>query len=348
MITMKKVIFLKNGSDQEAEIKRYLNHLKNALDKIGIANQIKDLDKDERDKCLKNAMKLSTKACKTKANDEIYFSLSKITCADICKVSDGVYKIYRLLKRFWFLNPMSFIYVYLEKKCFTNAKKIIVSSNLTKQQIINTYKIDESKIITIYNGINLPSKIEKGSAKMRLCAKFGLDYELPIVLFVSNKTEEIKEFLEILSKLNTKFNAILISNDKKSNKFKKLATKLGINALFIGRQRIISGFYEGSDLLLLPTYYESFSNAILEALSYGCVAITTAQNGASEILENDFIMQDPKDHSITTFIDKLFLNNEFMANIQAKNVEFSKNFSIEKSIDQTVNLISQIVYQSDK
>ncbi|WP_258058304.1 hypothetical protein [Campylobacter hyointestinalis] len=44
---MKKVIFLKNVSDQEAEIKRYLNHLKNALDKIGIANQIKDIDGQE-------------------------------------------------------------------------------------------------------------------------------------------------------------------------------------------------------------------------------------------------------------------------------------------------------------
>ena len=55
------------------------------------------------------------------------------------------------------LNPLHPTYFYLEKKCFISAKCIIVNSLLIKNQIIDTYKIDESKIKLVRNGI----KIEK-------------------------------------------------------------------------------------------------------------------------------------------------------------------------------------------
>jgi UDP-glucose:(heptosyl)LPS alpha-1,3-glucosyltransferase len=44
--------------------------------------------------------------------------------------------------------------------------------------------------------------------------------------------------------------------------------------------------YAAADIFLLPTLYDPFSNACLEALASGLPVITTRDNGFSEIIEN--------------------------------------------------------------
>ena len=135
-------------------------------------------------------------------------------------------------KLFWWVNPLNFVYPYLEKRCFKNSKKIIANSNYVREQIILAYGIDESKIVTIYNGINLPQKVEKGEAKLSVCEEFGLDYSLPILLFVGNgfKRKGVKDFLRLVSKLKTPVNALIVGKDKNINSYKRLAKKLKIKA----------------------------------------------------------------------------------------------------------------------
>ncbi len=45
--------------------------------------------------------------------------------------------------------------------------------------------------------------------------------------------------------------------------------------------------YAAADVFLLPTLYDPFANVTLEALAAGLPVITSAQNGASEIIENE-------------------------------------------------------------
>ena len=46
-------------------------------------------------------------------------------------------------------------------------------------------------------------------------------------------------------------------------------------------------------------------NVVLEAMSYGNVVFTTSFNGASEILDSDFVMKDPFDYSLVDTIKDL-------------------------------------------
>jgi UDP-glucose:(heptosyl)LPS alpha-1,3-glucosyltransferase len=48
----------------------------------------------------------------------------------------------------------------------------------------------------------------------------------------------------------------------------------------------LAAIYAAADLFLLPTLYDPFSNACLEALAAGLPVITTRDNGFSEIIEN--------------------------------------------------------------
>jgi UDP-glucose:(heptosyl)LPS alpha-1,3-glucosyltransferase len=53
-----------------------------------------------------------------------------------------------------------------------------------------------------------------------------------------------------------------------------------------------------ADLFVLPTIYDPFSNACLEAMACGLPVITTAGNGIAEILEEwhaGMVIADPRD-----------------------------------------------------
>ena len=55
---------------------------------------------------------------------------------------------------------------------------------------------------------------------------------------------------------------------------------------FLGVVREMPSLYHAADIFLLPTIYDPFSNACLEALAAGLPVITTRANGFSEIIEN--------------------------------------------------------------
>ena len=78
---------------------------------------------------------------------------------------------------------------------------------------------------------------------------------------------------------------------------------------------------------------------MLEALSFKNVVFTTAQNGASEILEDKFVLQSPNDESALEFIDEILTKHELMASLQKKAYELSLNFSIEKNAALTLDVI---------
>ena len=85
--------------------------------------------------------------------DKFYFSLERITCPDIYRAGDGVHKIFIDIGNKSKINPLNFVYLFLEKRCFRNAKHIIANSKMIKDQIVQVYDIDSNKISVVYNGI---------------------------------------------------------------------------------------------------------------------------------------------------------------------------------------------------
>jgi UDP-glucose:(heptosyl)LPS alpha-1,3-glucosyltransferase len=55
-------------------------------------------------------------------------------------------------------------------------------------------------------------------------------------------------------------------------------------ARFLGPVSDLDALFASADLMTLPTWYDPFSNACLEALAAGLPVITTNANGVSEIL----------------------------------------------------------------
>ena len=82
----------------------------------------------------------------------------------------------------------------------------------------------------------------------------------------------------------------------------------------------------------------------MEALSYGCVCFTTKQNGASEILDDQFVMNHPTDFKILDTIKKFVDDKSIFEKQSKENIQKAKNFSIEKNASLTMKVIYENIY----
>jgi UDP-glucose:(heptosyl)LPS alpha-1,3-glucosyltransferase len=332
-----KITFLRLKPNKFGGAERYLKRLTDELREKGIEFEIKYSNAPSFLPSWIKAIWFNLLSCLLK-KDKFYFSLERITCPDIYRAGDGVHKVFIKKEKKSFLNPLHFVYLFIEKRMFKNAKKIIANSNMVKNEIIDSYKIDKNKIVVIYNGIPLNDKVEFDDLKR----EFNLKNE-KILLYVGSgfKRKGVKEALDIVSRIKGDFKFFVVGKEKNIQWYKNYAKNLGIEkkVIFTGPREDVDKFYSMAEILIFPTKYEPFSNVVLEALNFECIPFTTKNNGASEILPNDWII----DEKVVEKIQYLLDNPEILKEEQKKAKDISKNYSIEKNVDETIKVINEVI-----
>ncbi len=336
---MKKIIFLRANKTKFGGAENYLSRLEDELKKSHIKYKTINSTAPKFLTSWVKAIWFNIQVCLSKKNN-FYFSLERVSCADIYRAGDGVHKEFVKRKKRK-TNPLNIVYIFLEKKCFNNSKKIIANSNMVKNQIIQTYNISPNKISVIYNGIKLKPQANYSDIKK----EFGINNE-KIILYVGSGFERkgVKEALEIVSKLKQKVKFIIIGKEKKLNYYKKLANSLQVDTVFTGPRSDVDKFYSMADIFLFPTHYEPFSNVVLEAMSFKCAVFTTLQNGASEILKSEYIMKQPDDFSVVDKIDYLLENENALNFAKEENFKTVQNFTIEENAKKTMKVINEYLH----
>ncbi len=283
--------------------------------------------------------------------DKFYFSLDRISCPDIYRAGDGVHKAFLEVEKKSRFNPLHPVYLFLEKRCFNNARCIIANSEMIKRQIINIYSINQNKIKVIHNGIQSKALNYKESFN-KLSKEFPVSKDQPILLYVGSgfKRKGVKEFLQIVSKLrNSDIKAFVLGKEKNIEYYRNLSKELNINnqVIFTGAREDVDDFYTISDIFLFPTHYEPFSNVVLEAMNFENAVFTTKQNGASEILDEYFIMNQANDDSIVEKINDLLENTSKLEVVKKSNRAKSKRFSIDRNLKETLDVVRSLINSSN-
>jgi UDP-glucose:(heptosyl)LPS alpha-1,3-glucosyltransferase len=346
---LKQIFFIRANKTKHGGAEVYLSRLSNELKKQMIPHNIIHSDIPQFLPSWLRVMLFNKKVCSQKKENDLYFSLERVTCPEIYRAGDGVHKIFVDVEQKSKWNPLHKIYISLEEQCFKNSKKIIANSEMIKKQIIDTYTIDSEKIEVVYNGVYLEN-VNFISVQNKLTNEFKIDFtKTDILLYVGSgfKRKGVEEFLHIISKLDNKnIIAFIVGKEKKLKFYKNIAVALGIEnkVIFTGARDDVKDFYAIADIFLFPTRYEPFSNVVLEAMVYQCAIITTKQNGASEILDDEWVMQTSTDYTISTKIDNLLNNKKKLKKLKARNLEIVQNFSIEKNVAETLKVINEVMY----
>lgn len=182
-------------------------------------------------------------------------------------------------------NPEEFK---IEQEGFMKADKIIAISNFVKNKLINNYKIPESKIEVVHNGIDT----EKYSKKE---INHNIKKEHKLVLFAGRVTLQKGPdyFIEAAHKVskhvdNAKF--ILAGNGDMLNASINKVAELGLSSKFIfpGRYTKEEGekLMSMADVFVMPSVSEPFGLVPLEAMMQGTPTIISKQSGVSEVVTN--------------------------------------------------------------
>lgn len=233
------------------------------------------------------------------------------------------------------VNPLHNIILKIEKKGLKqkNLKKVIVNSKMVQNELLKEYNFDPKKIKVILNGVEF-NELESAflnweKEKNTFAKKLNLNPLSFHLVFIGNdfKRKGLKFLLEALSNLKDKnFHLSVIGKDKNMKRYVTFAKKKKIDkkVSFFGPRKDIINFLQLADSFILPTLYDPFANALIEALAMGVFVITSKYNGAKEIItsENGIVL-DPLDIDAFT-------------NLLSIAMQTKKNFENSKKIRQTV------------
>jgi UDP-glucose:(heptosyl)LPS alpha-1,3-glucosyltransferase len=214
-------------------------------------------------------------------------------------------------KRFTFFNPTHKVVLDLERERYRpgGCRAVITNSEFAKKGILKHYPIPQEKVFVVYNGVDSkrfdPDTVRVGREELR--SHHGLKDE-PVLLFIGSGFERkgLSTLIRALPLIHVRPGwmnkaSLLVVGKDDPGPYKRLAEKLGVSGsvVFTGPTRTPERFYGAADVFVLPTFYDPFSNAAMEAMACGLPVITTANNGVSELIvdgESGMIMDNPDDH----------------------------------------------------
>ncbi|MEW6162046.1 MAG: glycosyltransferase family 4 protein [Nitrospirota bacterium] len=299
------------------------------------------------------------RAIKKDSRPDCLISFERTTCQDIYRAGEGCHsewleirsKFEPLYKRLSFkINPLHTSLINLEKRLFSNTRLILANSKMVKEQIIKHYAVPEERITVIYNGVDLmrfsPENKDKWHRDVRRSLNISNDPK--VLLFVGSgfKRKGLKTLINAIPIIKREDIKALIIGKGDVNEYKTLAEKYGISdkIIFLGAQKEIEKFYAAADLFILPTLYDPFSNATLEAMASGLPVITTRNNGMAELIENGhegFVLDNLFDAQ--ELADKISLSLGNIAHVGEKARKKAEKFPIEKAACEFMEIIKQAV-----
>jgi UDP-glucose:(heptosyl)LPS alpha-1,3-glucosyltransferase len=170
-------------------------------------------------------------------------------------------------------------------------RAVICNSVMVKDDIIGRFGVTPEKLHVIHNGVDLTYfhpdlRVEH---RERIRSELGIPAQAKVVLFVGSGFERKGLFplLRALTSLES-VHLLVVGKDRKLGRAQQLAVTLGMSDRihFLGARTDVRPFYGAADVFALPTLYDPFPNAVLEALACGLPVLTTPGSGAAELVDD--------------------------------------------------------------
>jgi UDP-glucose:(heptosyl)LPS alpha-1,3-glucosyltransferase len=118
------------------------------------------------------------------------------------------------------------------------------------------------------------------------------------------------------------------------------------NVRFLGPAADMPSLYEASDLFVLPTIYDPFSNACLEALSFGTPVITTASNGFAEIIKpgvHGEVIDRPNDTGAIQKAIEEWADPDRREAAKESCLNLARQFSMDRNVEETLEVLEGLI-----
>ena len=250
----------------------------------------------------KTFLSAAKRATESMSKLDIIQSHERMVGSDIFRAGDGVHRAWlnrladnrgRFLGRLLEADPYHRLICNNEAEMARDPRTIFVANSpLCKREIRDFLNVPDDRVVTIPNTIDSQrwrgiSRTE--SSKSRAKRFFTLNPDLPCVVFVGSGF--YRKGLEPLIRavgMTMDLQLVVVGSDKSTRRYESLSDRLASGRVsFLGPTTDIDKVLEAADVFCLPSLYDSFSNACLEALAAGIPVVTTRDCGISDYIERE-------------------------------------------------------------
>ena len=359
-----KIAFVRRGYSPSGGAEAYLKRLARGLVELGHTVQLLTGNEwPEAQWPFGPLTRLRAKSATTFADEvervrpqiecDAVMSLERIWRCDVFRAGDGVHRAWlnrrkkfelpleRFAHRF---NPKHDQILRLEDALFARggAGRVITSSQMVRDEIVDLYGFRADKIHLVRNGV--PLERFRFDAQMRERTRRDLKLEPDeIALLFAGSGWERKGLLFAMEAMamcrNHNLRLLVAGRGDTQRYFKSKRVR------FVGEIADLVPIYAAADIFILPTIYDPFSNACLEAIACGLPVITTRANGFSEIIEHGVhgsIVERGNDREALRDAIQFWTDTERRATARSTIIERAAQFDISKNVDQTLAILSQV------
>jgi len=270
-----------------------------------------------------------------KDRHDIIFSLERVPGCDLYRAGDGLHADWLAYRHSFspimgrirtLLRPKNQQLCNLEAEIFApnGVRRVICNSQFVADQIIKRFQFPSERIDIVHNGVPYQQFSMGDRALGRRALKLAADDY--VVLLVGAGKER-------------KGHAIARRAVEKAGKGTKL--------IIIDSPPSVAmpHVYAAADVFLLPTLYDPFANVTLEALAAGLPVITSAQNGASEIIEegkNGFILPRANDTKLIADLLVQLADPDYRATFKQPAQALAQKHDLSRNLNETLAVFEKL------
>ncbi len=238
----------------------------------------------------------------TRAN--LVQSHERVLCCDIYRAGDGVHAVWlderlrgasALARWRVLLNPWHRYTLGMEKKLFASPwlRAVICNSKMVREEIKARFALPDERLPVIYSAVDSAAfspALREHRERMRTRYKIPADATVFLLVGSGYERKGVATAIAALAELPASAHLVVVGREKRLGNFKRLARDLNVRdrITFAGPQLDVKPFYGAADVFVLPTVYDPFPNAALEAMACALPVITSTKSGAAElVVESD-------------------------------------------------------------
>jgi UDP-glucose:(heptosyl)LPS alpha-1,3-glucosyltransferase len=294
------------------------------------------------------AQELQQRACP----GEVLFSLERVLCCDCYRAGDGIHAGWLELRRqhepAWrhqlrFLNRKHPETLRLEQSLLgqRRTRHVIANSHLVKRQIVDAFAYPPDQITVVYSGLPDLNFQKRPGTRRELRNRWNIRENELASLFAGSGwfRKGLRYAIQALQQLKDARVRLLVAGEGPKPRFAPPQVR------FLGAVTEMDSLYRAADLFVLPTIYDPFSNACLEALSFGLPVVTTAANGVAEVMQpgvhGEVVTHAADVPGLTVALGK-WLDPTRREHAEAACMTLARNFSMDRNLQETMAVLQKM------
>ncbi len=240
-----------------------------------------------------------------------------------------------------------------ERQYVDDGRLMVALSRTVAADFRQFHGVPEQRIRLIYNGVDTKrfSPERRRQYREQLRHELGLNDDIVLILIVTHnfRLKGVPLLLRAMRRLKRADAPVhlVVVGGKRIGGWIRAAGRLGVGraVTFIGSVDDPVPYYAAADIYAHPTFYDSCSLVVLEALAGGLPVVTTQYNGAAELMTDrreGYVMGDPADLSeLTSRLESLFDQD-----VRRRMGEAARRLALKHTLEHNVDQMLAVYEES--